>query len=728
MDSDYNLTALPPMMNVDGNGQLLMPLPNGSEPPPSYQQLPTEDHHHELQPLTPTTTSAIMPSMVQTLQSYESNVTDISNSSVAHMTSDYSTTDHNQHHHSLGSFFGENPHLEVLAGNYSQSEELLHSEPTPMPEEPQCQPSELIPTPMQKDLQCQPSELLHSEPTPMQEELHSLQASEGDGHIDKTNTDVVEPKAITEEKITEKESCENPTEEDKASIEVEAIATEETSKDKTPPALLSNDPENKIPPSNENDDQTNDKEPTENEAEDGDVDAENELEEEEVEEVEEEEEEEIVGEVEEIVADVETNEDEDGEAIIPDDGLPLDVNRPVPDEDVEEKPEINTEDPDADMPNKDKDETSQNDNEDNDKTSSDTEQPTVSTRRRRAEEEVDENQCRVCCTKDDLVTLFKKIEGQTVADMLMIICPSVHIAIKDFLPQFICNICLDNVLKAIQLKHQCETTEKELRKKLSRHKNKIRRPAGYVVIDAPLDSDPATDDEANNDEEFKVSDIGSASPSEDSVSSDSSDSKKKKTRGRKRRKSASKTKSKSGKSGNASSDDDDGDPIGNHKRKRSSNSSPETYACDECDHVFMRKQSLILHKKVHSSDREPIVCKLCGKVFKIKGAYRTHMEKHRDEKSVNKCQKCSKSFTSKGDLKRHFSEAHNRSGVLVACPKCKRTFVSISRLQSHRSRCEGGDSSKHKSSKEIASYGTGQDLFKTVAPLTTTYWSDSYSD
>lgn len=61
-NSDYNLTSLPPMMNVDGNGQLLMPLPNGQPhqvPPSEQQQEQQPDVHHELQPLNPVSSAAV---------------------------------------------------------------------------------------------------------------------------------------------------------------------------------------------------------------------------------------------------------------------------------------------------------------------------------------------------------------------------------------------------------------------------------------------------------------------------------------------------------------------------------------------------------------------------------------------------------------------------------------------------------------------------------------------
>ncbi|XP_065368479.1 homeobox protein cut [Calliphora vicina] len=427
------------------------------------------------------------------------------------------------------------------------------------------------------------------------------------------------------------------------------------------------------------------------------------------------------------------DEDEVEEEIIPDEVI-------VPENTEDKIKEIKTTESDKEGKEKD-DEGEEDDAEENEDSQNneddESEQPTSSIRAaRRKEEHVDENQCRVCCATDNLVSIFKKVEERTVADLLMTICPSVSIAIKDFLPQYICNACCDNVVIAIKLKTQCETTEKELRKKLSRHKNKIRRPVGYVVIDAPLDSDPPTDDEQANDEEFKVSDIASATPSEDSDTSDFSDSKKKRTRSRKRRKSAvvtptdgkrSKTKSKSDDQ-SSDEDNDDGDPI-KQKRKRSSNSSPENFACNECGQTFSRKQSLVLHKRQHVYDRgEPIKCEVCGKKFKIKGAYRTHLEKHREERRANKCTQCSRRFGNSSDLKRHIAEEHKEKSILPTCSKCNRTFSSAGRLQRHKQNvCSVSDSSKFKKS-ETHAFAVGTDLFKAVAPLQSTYWSDSFSD
>ncbi|XP_005177071.1 homeotic protein spalt-major [Musca domestica] len=714
-NSDYNLTSLPPMMNVDGNGQLLMPLPNGQPhqvPPSEQQQEQQPELHHELQPLNPVSSaSASLPSSI--VQQFSGGVhTPAAAQSQSIVAPDYSGGNVSTHLPLTG-FFGASTHLDVLNAGYTPAAVMLpqsHAQP-PI--------TAALETPTEHDVnKSHKANSLGDEPTAIL--AMKLDQNEKDKGAD-NNTP--EAKSVPDDtiKVSDKEgdgkttkSLDDQTTSAKEK-DLENNDKESTEETKTAEGQRSKDVEKEKPAATEDDVVA--------------IDDEEDAEDDEVEEVVDEEED-----LDEEEEEEEAEEDE-GEAIIPDDGIPPIVIKDKEPTESAEEDEINEKASDEISPEANKTDEKGNENEkppaEDDKSDKDAEaasSSTLSTRRKQQEEEVDENQCRVCCNKDNLVTLFKKMEDQqTVADMLMLICPSVHIAIKDFLPQFICNTCLDNVIKAVQLKQQCEKTEKELRKKLSRHKNKIRRPAGYVVIDAPLDSDPATDDEQSNDEEFKVSDIASVSPSEDSVSSEESDESKKKKKGRKRRKSSSKSsKSRGAKSGNGSSDEDDGDPIGNHKRKRSDNSSPEVFACDECDHVFHRKQSLVLHRKVHTNEREPIACKICGRMFKIKGAYRTHMERHRDEKNLMKCQKCSRTFLSNIELRRHMIEAHSQSGAIMECLKCKRKFVSASRLESHENRCHGNG--KNKKGNDTSNFVVGQDLFKTVAPLTTTYWSDSYSD
>lgn len=335
------------------------------------------------------------------------------------------------------------------------------------------------------------------------------------------------------------------------------------------------------------------------------------------------------------------------------------------------------------------------------------------------EEPVDENQCRVCTSKDDLVSLFTKgSDATTPADMLLLICPNVSIAPKDFMPQFICNSCQQSLTIAIQLRKQLETTERDLRKRLSRSKNKVRRPRGYVVIDAPVSDSASEDDEEelNDDVEFKVSDVaGSTSADSDSADSDISEKRKPgRRRGRKKKRAA---------------DSEEEFP----QKKRSLQTPPASAAqgpfeCDQCDLSFPRKQSYIMHRKTHES-RYEYLCQICNKKFKVRGAYKTHMERHEAERAQFRCELCAQVFRLRAELKRHMAVRHDEHGVIYECKRCQRTFLTQQRLQRHQATsCIRHSEQKVRRPTNESYPRQGQDLFKSVAPLTTTYWSDSFSD
>ncbi|ALC41749.1 CG12391, partial [Drosophila busckii] len=333
------------------------------------------------------------------------------------------------------------------------------------------------------------------------------------------------------------------------------------------------------------------------------------------------------------------------------------------------------------------------------------------------EEPVDENQCRVCTNKEQLVSLFNKVDKAiTPADLLMSICPNVSIALKDFMPQFICSTCLASLTIAIQLRTQLEDTERDLRKRLSRSKNKVRRPRGYVVIDAPVSDSASDEDEELNDEEFKVSDEEAVSTSPDTVSSDSDASEKRKP-GRKRgRKKGSK------RAAGSNSDEE-------FQKKKSSLQLPAhgPFECDQCELTFARKQSYIMHRKTHDS-RQLYSCQICQKKFKVQGAYRTHMERHAQERAHFRCELCPQVFKLRVELKRHMAMRHDEHGVMYECKRCQRTFLTQQRLQRHQSTSCVRYPAEQKMKRHEGHPSQGRDLFKSVAPLTTTYWSDSFSD
>ncbi|KAH8348635.1 hypothetical protein KR084_009336 [Drosophila pseudotakahashii] len=368
-------------------------------------------------------------------------------------------------------------------------------------------------------------------------------------------------------------------------------------------------------------------------------------------------------------------------------------------------------------------------------------------RERKKEEPVDENQCRVCTSKEELVCLFKKQIDATPADMLLVICPSVSILPKDFMPQFICTKCMGSLTIAIQLRKQLETTDQDLRKRLSRSKNKVRRPRGYVVIDAPVTD--SSEDEDEQDDEFKVSDVGgTTSADSDSVDSDASEKKEKKKpgpRGRPRKKPL--------KRGTDSEEEPSSAPK--KKYQPTSVASVGPFECPKCDLTFSRKQSYVLHRKTH--ERIEHACPICGKKFKVEWAYKTHMQRHEQERAHFRCELCPKIFRLRAELKHHMAQRHDEHGFIYECKRCQRTFLTQQRLQRHQATgCQRhkeetvrikeeqprikqeprikeeriGHGHGHSQGNNMGKRrpGEGRDLFKAVAPPTTTYWSDSFSD
>lgn len=384
--------------------------------------------------------------------------------------------------------------------------------------------------------------------------------------------------------------------------------------------------------------------------------------------------------------------------------------------------------------------------------------------------QIDENQCRVCTSSKDLISVFKKEFQKTYAEKLMILCPTVTIQRKDFLPQFICRVCVSSVNAAFALKNQCEQTDAELRGVLEVSVKKVRKIPTY----APLDSDPDEIPDPTNDQDFKLSDASPPPSDDDDSDSDYTKPILKKRPRRGRRSSSGKIKSekyerkfktikkerdsplkKSFKSdpdlNDSKNSEQDGDALaaGGGTRDFSSGSEEDysppkrrrgkgkktklreyrerhgaSLTCNICHETLNSREELRDHKKsAHSSFN----CDLCGRKFKMQTSLKTHMEKHTSLKILN-CEPCNMHFPNKTERRRHMQEHHKESVAQFSCEKCKRAFTSEARLQKHtESNCPGFDTSQKKRG-DLDSLSMGKDLFKCVAPLTTTYWSDSFSD
>ncbi len=135
-----------------------------------------------------------------------------------------------------------------------------------------------------------------------------------------------------------------------------------------------------------------------------------------------------------------------------------------------------------------------------------TETPVETAPLSRKENEVDQNQCRVCLSKDDLINIFSFENKSRICDIIMTICTTVKIIEKDYLPHYICPDCLDKLKIAAEFKLKCETTDTELRKKLKRSKNKVRGSGRFLLIDCEMSSGSEIDDN-KDDDEFQISDV-----------------------------------------------------------------------------------------------------------------------------------------------------------------------------------------------------------------------------
>lgn len=186
--------------------------------------------------------------------------------------------------------------------------------------------------------------------------------------------------------------------------------------------------------------------------------------------------------------------------------------------------------------------------------------------------------------------------------------------------------------------------------------------------------------------------------------------------------------------------DDDSDEDYRAKEKKSPGSARKGHPCPYCDEVFATMDRLKEHKKKYIGQK-PLTCTICGKSFKQRVSFDLHVSRHKEDTS-KRCSACDLTFASRIELRRHEQTVHEKT---FACDKCRRPFTSQARLDRHvESKCPGhmvsgastpasGSAAKTyvkkvKREPEEGQAPMGKDLFKCVAPLTTTYWSDSFSD
>lgn len=309
------------------------------------------------------------------------------------------------------------------------------------------------------------------------------------------------------------------------------------------------------------------------------------------------------------------------------------------------------------------------------------------------EEEINKNQCRICLSTDDLIDIFEFDDEKKlrICDLVMKLCTTLRINERDYLPHVVCTVCVDRLNKAFELKLQCESTDKDLRSKLPRRKRKARSATEVVLIDCNELSSGTDDDKDKDDDEFHLSEVLSSSSELDSeLSSEEEITRPPPKRSRRppppKRKTAA-------------------PPVITSRTPILSNNRS---ARNGVVYIKAEKDKEVEKPTVQIRRVQQFICSLCKKTFKDRTLFNSHVQKHREEKERT-CTQCKHTFGSTNDLQKHIKVHHNAQ----TRPKVA-VNNSITPL-------------KRRPEPEIPTT-VGRDLFKSVAPLTTTYWSDSFSD
>uniref|UniRef100_A0A182MRJ9 ZAD domain-containing protein n=1 Tax=Anopheles culicifacies TaxID=139723 RepID=A0A182MRJ9_9DIPT len=348
--------------------------------------------------------------------------------------------------------------------------------------------------------------------------------------------------------------------------------------------------------------------------------------------------------------------------------------------------------------------------------------------------------CRVCMGTEDLSDIFQ-LEGPVrVSDIIMKVCTNIRITARDHLPHKICERCLGQVRIVNEFKNRCETSDKELRKNLKRSANKSRRQSDFIVVNCPMSDTDKEDDEPVDDDEYKVSQSEVESEPATSDDSFSPPNKRKRTPKRRGRVPGSGRRGRPGRkpknmatstpalatftpkrgpgrppkhpkpSGLSnivyieapedSSSSGEEEEVKRKRRKRGDN------PCPKCDEVLPSQLALKQHLKTHPGDR--FDCDRCSLFFRTQRALSNHIERHKKADRLREEKR-----------KEREQRMEQRSRYTPKSSDAERSKLTTPQSSSTVER---------KKKSETSGVSSGRDLFKCVAPLTSTYWSDSFSD
>lgn len=128
------------------------------------------------------------------------------------------------------------------------------------------------------------------------------------------------------------------------------------------------------------------------------------------------------------------------------------------------------------------------------------------------------------------------------------------------------------------------------------------------------------------------------------------------------------------------------DSLMAHKRKHST--EPADWICDTCNSRFQTKTGLSIHIKFkHSLKASHVIhrCDICNIECKDMSSLKNHIKIHHlqnEEKSQVECALCSKKLSNKYSLKAHVATVHEKQKSIL-CHLCSKGFSNKSNLRSH---------------------------------------------
>ncbi|CAL1529989.1 unnamed protein product, partial [Lymnaea stagnalis] len=111
-------------------------------------------------------------------------------------------------------------------------------------------------------------------------------------------------------------------------------------------------------------------------------------------------------------------------------------------------------------------------------------------------------------------------------------------------------------------------------------------------------------------------------------------------------------------------------------------SGKPSFKCFVCSKVFIRKETLAKHFKIHSGTK-PFKCTICIREFTQNVHLKVHMRKHTGSRPFQ-CKECGKGFIDSTSLAKHIEyEACNAENALYRCKVCEKRHYYLGSIKQH---------------------------------------------